>query len=137
MIGSGMDTKKPFLDTNILVRIITGDNPDLRLKAYKLISGNKQFYIPDLVIYETAYVLSGDEYKFTRSQISSDLKRLLSESNLDYNKAVFDLVFEEYPKHPKLSFADCYLCAMAASKETKIMTFDKKLTSQCKCAKKV
>lgn len=91
-----------------------------------------------MAIYEAVYVMSSKQYNFNREKIVRSLQNFLSEPRFDYNKPVFDLVFEEFPKHPKLSFADCYMCALTKVHEMNpLWTFDKKLANQCEIARAI
>ncbi|MBR3414935.1 PIN domain-containing protein [Candidatus Saccharibacteria bacterium] len=123
-----------LLDTNVILRLALGDNREQAYRALDLVTANGKFFVaPDMAIYEAAYVL-GSQYGYGRKKIIEILKTVLSQPRIDYNHEVFDIVFEEFPKHPKLSFADCYMCALGKSKEWSFFTFDEKLTKQCEMA---
>ena len=126
------------VDTNVILRVIINDGSGQRERFLDLIAAGKYFFVPDMAIYEAVYVMSSKRYNFKRERIIESLRDFLSEPRFDYNKPVFDLVFEEFPKHPKLSFADCYMCAVAKAHEMEpLWTFDRKLANQCDMAREV
>ncbi len=70
------------LDTNILVRYLTQDDPAQFQAALRLL--NKKgaaFFVPDLVLVELDWVLS-DVYGWTREEIAETFARLLTIHNL-------------------------------------------------------
>ena len=74
------------LDTNILVRLITGDDPVQAREAEALLkSGEDAFFIPDIVLAELTLVLMR-RYAFSRRDVGEVLSALLDRR---------DVVFEE------------------------------------------
>ena len=61
---------KISIDTNVLVRIITGDNEEMSSKAKGLVKryGSKEIFIPYGVILETYYVLT-KVYAFSKERL--------------------------------------------------------------------
>ncbi len=70
------------LDTNILVRYLTQDDP-VQFQAVLLLLNKKSatFFVPDLVLVEVDWVLSG-VYGWTRDEIAETFARLLTIQNL-------------------------------------------------------
>lgn len=133
-----MGLRLEAIDTNIILRAIINDVPAQADKVYELLDTSaSMFYVPDLAITEVVYNLEGDFYgKWDRETIVNALGSFLKTPRVDYNKLLFDRVFELYLKHPKLSFNDCYLAAHVADRErTPIWTFDKAFAKQAKEAK--
>jgi predicted nucleic-acid-binding protein len=68
------------LDTNVLVRLITNDDPAMRSKAVQLIEAAartaEELLVPIPVLLETLWVLSA-RYGFSRTEILDALERLL------------------------------------------------------------
>ena len=136
----GLARKKAHIehiDTNIVVRLITGDNPENYQKAKKLISKKDKLYIfEDAAMMEVVFVLSGSVYRFSREEVRRSIEFIMSFENIYFNKSVIAEALDLYVTHPKLSFVDCYLTAMTAiSGEIPLWTLDHKLASQCKIAK--
>ena len=122
-----MGLRLEALDTNILMRAVVGDIPEQAELVYDLLETSASiFYMPDQAITEAVFNLQGVKYKWDRESIVNALGEFLKTPRVDYNKSLFDKIFELYLKHPKLSFNDCYLAAHVADKDrTPIWTFDK------------
>ncbi|MFW5720679.1 MAG: PIN domain-containing protein [Candidatus Dojkabacteria bacterium] len=72
-----------FIDTNILVRIIAGDNKKHRHEAVtillKCIQGEEEGFIEDSVVAEVLYVLTSKKlYNFPRDEVTARLIALIS-----------------------------------------------------------
>ena len=132
-----MGLRLEALDTNILMRAVVGDIPEQAELVYDLLETSASiFYMPDQAITEAVFNLQGVKYKWDRESIVNALGEFLKTPRVDYNKSLFDKVFELYLKHPKLSFNDCYLAAHVADKDrTPIWTFDKAFANQTAEAK--
>ena len=131
-----MAPKSEFIDTNIILRIILADVPELRSVAVKLLEDrSRHFVISDLAISEVVYNLEKGQ-GYDRATIVASLKEVLNVgSNLTYNDSLVDKVFALYLARPKLSFNDCYLALEAASRQSPLLTFDHKLALQAPSAK--
>lgn len=127
------------IDTNIIVRLITGDDPENYEKAKKLISKkNKVFVFEDAAMMEVVFVLSSNIYRFTREEVATSIRFIMGFSNIFFNKSLISEALDLYVTHPKLSFVDCYLVAIAViSGETPLWTLDHKLAAQCKVAREL
>lgn len=133
-----MEYKHNSLDTSILVRLFTGDRPDLyqRIKTF-ISTGNRFFYIEDLAITELIYVLSdrGGVYKYPRQKVADYIDMVLSNPLFITNTTRMEKVLRIYRAHPKLSFNDCYLAVMAEERgATPLWTLDHKLALQTTAA---
>ena len=133
-----MAPKPEFIDTNIILRIILADVPELRLAAIKLLDDhNRYFIVSDLAISEVVYNLEKSQ-GYDRATVVASLKEVLdASSNLAYNSNLIDKTFSLYLAHPKLSFNDCYLATEAASHHSALLTFDHKLSLQAPSVKEV
>lgn len=124
------------IDTNIILRLILGDNPTHKQKARNLLLSGREFYVDDLAITETVYVLEGEGK--SREAIVHHLTTLLSNDMLHYHADIFAEVFPVYATHPSLSFSDCYLAAKIASLDHEpLWTFDHKFATQSPTAKEL
>lgn len=125
------------IDTNILVRLITEDDPKQVARAKKLLSHKNKLYVfEDAAMMEVVFVLAGAVYRRNRKQIADGIKTAMLIPNLVCNKGLIEDALNLYVAHPKLSFVDCYLAASThLSGETPLWTFDQKLVSQCPVAK--
>ena len=75
------------LDTNVIVRILTGDDPQQQLTALAFLrahcSNEDPGWVNRIVTVETAWVLER-VYKFTHVQIADALERLLHAAELSF-----------------------------------------------------
>ena len=120
------------IDTNLILRAILNDIPEQTEKVYDLLSAPATiFYVPDLAITEAAFTLKNPAYGLSRENIVAALREFLRAPRLDYNKPLWNEVFNQYLTHPKLSLNDCYLaCHVAGREKTPLWTFDKALARQ-------
>jgi predicted nucleic acid-binding protein len=101
-----------FLDTNVLVRHLTGDPVAQAAKATSYLLRAEELLLPDLILAELAYVLEGF-YETPRSQVAETLRAVLAFPAIRVLDA--DLLLravEAYDVH-RLDFADAYLVACA------------------------
>ena len=101
-----------FVDTNILIRYLTGDPPDLSARARKYMAEVDYLLLPDLIVAEVAYVLTSF-YNYDRPQVASALRTAMMHPTI----RVVDLQLlvraaELYERH-RMDFADAYLVASA------------------------
>lgn len=133
----GVKANIEHIDTNIIVRLITQDNPEEVKKAEKLLENKQKIYVlEDAAMMEAVYVLMGNLYCFSRQDVATSIKTVMAIDNICLNKSVISATLDMFVAHPKLSFVDCYLAIMAeTSGETPLWTLDKKLATQSKAAK--
>lgn len=126
------------LDTNIFIRLFSGDTPAQYKKVVELLSDENQTYVvEDAAILKMVHVLEVC-YGKERLDIARDINFLCSIENISANRKLFERVAKLYYKHPKLSINDCYLAIMAEEKSAEpLFTFDKKLASQLPSAKEL
>jgi predicted nucleic-acid-binding protein len=74
------------LDTSVIVRYLTGDSPRLAARAARIIDSARTLTVTDVVIAETAYVLSS-VYGVRRAAVVDSLVDLLQKRNV----AILDL----------------------------------------------
>ena len=106
-----------FLDTSVVVRYLTDDPPDLAHQAASIIDGDADLWITDVVLAETAYVLSS-VYQVQRDDIVDHLIGLLQKENLSPFALDKGLVLQGLlPCKPsgRVSFADAMVWAAARS----------------------
>lgn len=135
----GVKADIEHIDTNIIIRLITQDNPTEVKKAENLIKNKHKIYVfEDAAIMEVVYVLMSNFYCFSRQNVADGLKTVMAIDNICLNKSVISGALDMFVSHPKLSFVDCYLAVMAeASGETPLWTLDKKLATQSPIAQLV
>lgn len=114
-----------FVDTNILVRHLTGDPPDLAERATAHLAHASDLLLTDLIAAETVYVLESF-YESPRDQVAEAVRSLLAfESITCVDPALLLRAFEVY-EIDRIDFAEAYLVACAESTGVEeIVSFDR------------
>ena len=113
------------VDTNILVRLVTGDDPKQVALAQDFISGGA--WVSHLVLAETMWVLaSGFDRK--PAAIASAVDMLLDHRELVLQEPdVVAAALDHFRKKPALGFSDCLVLEIARKAgHLPLGTFDKK-----------
>jgi predicted nucleic acid-binding protein len=101
-----------FIDTNVLIRHITGDPPAQAARATRYLQKADELLLPDLILAEVAYVLESF-YEAPRAQVAATLRAVLAFAAI---RVVDDELLlrtvEVYEAH-RIDFADAYLVASA------------------------
>ncbi len=119
------------LDTNVVLRLVMADVPDLHQRARDLVaSPGARFEVSDYVFVELVFVLDR-HYGLDRQQISATVEGLLELDNLDCHESLLRAALDQWRTHPSLSFEDCLMAEHALSRgATPLWTFDHKLALQ-------
>ena len=121
-----------LLDTSIVVRYLTGDSPELAEKAALIIDGEERLQVTDVVLTETAYVLTS-VYKIPRSVVVDHLMAFLQKENIFVFALDKGLVLQALllcKPSGRVSFADAMVWAAARSSESKMVyTLDERFPS--------
>ena len=114
------------VDTNVLVRLITRDDPKQLALAEDFIS--RGAWVSTLVLAETAWVL-GSVYELGHAEIATVVEMMLSHEHLSLQDAeVVAAALERYRDVPALGFSDCLVLEIARKAGHLPMgTFDKRL----------
>ncbi|MDQ2677346.1 MAG: type II toxin-antitoxin system VapC family toxin [Actinomycetota bacterium] len=114
-----------FVDTNILVRHLTGDPPEMAARATGYLADASELYLADLIVAETVYVLESF-YEAPRDQIATAVRSLVSmRSVVTVDPALLLRTIEIY-ENDRLDFAEAYLVACAESTGTgRVASFDR------------
>jgi predicted nucleic acid-binding protein len=101
-----------FVDTNVLIRHLTGDPPELAARATRYLGAADELLLPDLILAEVAYVLESF-YEVSRAQVATTLRAVLAYPAIRVLDAdLLQRAVEVYEVH-RLDFADAYLVASA------------------------
>ena len=121
-----------FVDANILIEHLVGENPETRSRSTALFArvrmGELTITMSATVIFETCWVLSR-RYRVPRADIRDALTAiiLLPGLSLEHREVVLESL-DLWVKETPLSFADCYhLLSARHLGLTQIYTFDKKM----------
>lgn len=116
-----------FVDTNVLVRHLTGDPPEMAAWATAYLSTESELFLTDLVVAETVYVLESF-YEAPREMVAEATRSLLAlGSVVSIDKALLLRAVEVYEVN-RLDFAEAYLVACAESTGiNKVASFDRSI----------
>ncbi len=121
----------PFVDTNIIIRYLTQDDPDQAARAKQVLdqvaAGTLLVTTSETIIGELVFVLSSPRlYDLPRDEIRYHLTAILSMRGLRVpHKRMYLRALELYATTPRLDFADALSIAhMERSKLTTILSFD-------------
>ena len=122
--------KKYLLDTNVLLRFLLDDHPELSGAATRLFQEAADekclLILTDLCIAEAVWVLTS-YYKIERQKVADSLAKLLLKAGVQCPslEPVLDALVRF--KATNCDFFDCYLAAQAASSGVAIASFDNDL----------
>lgn len=116
-----------FVDTNVLIRHLTGDPPDLAARATALLASSTELLLADSIVAETVYVLES-YYKVPRQLVTEAIRSLLAfEPVITVDPALLLRAVEVY-EIDRLDFAEAYLVACAESTGVEeIASFDESI----------
>lgn len=101
-----------FVDTNVLIRHLTGDPPEQARRATRYLEESEQLLLSNLILAEVAYVLES-YYEVPREQVAGTLRSILSFRAIRVvDEALLQRAVELYEVH-RLDFADASLVASA------------------------
>lgn len=116
-----------FVDTNILVRHLTGDPPDMAARATAYLRTEIGLLLTDLVAAETVYVLESF-YEAPRDQIAQAMRSLLGLDTVSCVDSALLLRAIEVYETDRIDFAEAYLVACAESTGVgRVASFDRSL----------
>ncbi|MGH8923823.1 MAG: PIN domain-containing protein [Acidimicrobiia bacterium] len=116
-----------FVDTNILIRHLTGDPPDLATRATDFLAEAEELLLPDVIVAEIVYALESfyevpneEVARLVRSVVAFDPIRVMNPAHLLRS-------LEVYETH-RIDYAEAYLVASAeASGVDDIASFDRSI----------
>jgi predicted nucleic acid-binding protein len=116
-----------FVDTNVLVRHLTGDPPDLAARATAYLGAEPELLLTDLVAAETVYVMESF-YETPRDRVAHAMRSLVAfDSIICVDTALLLRAIEVY-ETDRLDFAEAYLVACAESTGVaKVASFDRSI----------
>ncbi len=114
-----------LLDTNVLLRWVLDDHPDLSKKARQLIEAAKrdELCISDVILAEVYYVLRGQQY--SNRKIAELFENFMQQICFTFDDETRLTTQLEIISETMLDFADCYLIARAINAHASLQTFDK------------
>jgi predicted nucleic acid-binding protein len=116
-----------FVDTNILVRHLTGDPPHMAARATAFVEAEAELLLTDLVAAETVYVLESF-YEAPRDEVAEAVRSLVSFGSIVCVDPALLLRAIEVYETDRIDFAEAYLVACAESTGVaKIASFDRSI----------
>jgi predicted nucleic acid-binding protein len=116
-----------FLDTNVLVRYLTGDPPQLARRAATFLARADELLVPDLVVAEVVYVLESF-YEVERVRVAELVRAVIAFPAIVVVDAALLLRAIEVYEVNRLDFAEAYLVASAeVSGVGAIASFDRSI----------
>jgi predicted nucleic-acid-binding protein len=114
-----------FVDTNILVRHLTGEPDELATRATAYLANAAELLLADLIVAETVYVLESF-YETPRSQVAGAIRSLLAFPPIvTIDSALLRRAVEVY-ETDRLDFAEAYLVACAETTGvSQVVSFDR------------
>lgn len=125
-----VESRRAVIDTNLLVRYLTEDDPakanDVKRLLLKAAGGEIRLLIPSVVIAELVWVLQSF-YKLERSEIVPLLNAILHTHGVEVSdKTVVSDAIAIY-RDEAIDFIDAWIVAFAKAAEVRaIYTFDRK-----------
>ena len=115
-----------YIDTTVLMRVITGDDKALAEQAIAQIQsgGQNEFSILDAVLVELCFVLEFHDYKMSRTDIAEAIEALIAIPQISVTDKTINAL-RLYKKHPKLDYTDCLLFQIGG--KNGVLTFDNEL----------
>ena len=116
-----------FVDTNVLIRHLTGDPPDLAARATSFLAGADELLLPDLIVAEIVYVLES-YYEVPTEDVARLVRSVIAFAPIQtLDPAVLLRSLEVYETH-RIDFAEAYLVASAeAAGIPDIVSFDRSI----------
>lgn len=116
-----------FVDTNVLVRHLTGDPPEMAAGATAYLRDATDLLLTDLIAAETVYVLESF-YGAPRDEIATALRSLIAFDSIMCVDPPLLLRAAEVYEIERIDFAEAYLVACAESTDVgAILSFDRSI----------
>jgi predicted nucleic acid-binding protein len=113
-----------LLDTNVVIRHLTGDPPEMARRATRFLATEVELALVDVVLAECVYVLRS-VYGVDRPRIAEMMRAALAMPTISADTELFLRALEIY-ELDRLDFAEAYLVAAAELTGVKsIASFDK------------
>lgn len=116
-----------FVDTNVLIRHLTGDPPDLAARATAVLASGERLLLTDLVLAECVYVLES-YYEVARARVAELTRSAIALPAIEALDPGTLLRALEVYELDRLDFAEAYLVAQAeATGIYEVLSFDRSI----------
>lgn len=116
-----------FLDTNVLIRHLTGDPPEMAARATAALAGPEPLLLADLVVAECVYVLESF-HDVERDRVAEVMRAAIALPGIETVDP--DLLIRALTAYEadRLDFAEAYLVALAETTGVgRIVSFDRSI----------
>ena len=111
-VGGASARLSAFVDSNVLIRHLTGDPPEQAKRATEFLRGNESLIVVDLVAAEVVYVLES-VYEVERERVAELVRAIVGFPAVAVpDEALLLRAFEIYEQY-LIHFAESYLAACA------------------------
>ena len=116
-----------FIDTNVLIRHLTGDPPDMAAAATRFLAEADDLLVVDLVIAEVVYVLESF-YRVERARVAELIRRIVAfDAVRVQDEGLILRSIEIYEEH-RIDYAEAYLCGCAeGTAGSSVASFDRSI----------
>lgn len=116
-----------FVDTNILIRHLTGDPPDTASRATAFLAEAEELLLPDMIVAEIVYVLESF-YELSAGDVARAVRSVIAYPPIKILDAALLLRALEVYETTRIDFAEAYLVASAETAGiTDIVSFDRSI----------
>jgi predicted nucleic acid-binding protein len=116
-----------FVDTNVLIRHLTGDPAEMAARATAYLETESELLLTDLVVAETVYVLES-YYEVPRDQVAEAMRSLVGLSSVVTVDPPLLLRALEIYETEGIDFAESYLVACAETTGVnRVASFDRSI----------
>jgi predicted nucleic acid-binding protein len=116
-----------FVDTNVLIRHLTGDPPDMAARATAALASGERLLLADLVLAECVYVLESF-YEVPPVQVAALMRAAIALPAIEVVDEASLLRALEVHELDRVDFAEAYLVAQAeATGVGEILSFDRSI----------
>jgi predicted nucleic-acid-binding protein len=113
-----------LLDTNVVIRHLTGDPPEMARRATQFLAANAELVLVDVVLAECVYVLQS-VYEADRRGVAEMMRAALAMTMISADTELLLRALEIY-ELDRLDFPEAYLVAAAEFTDVEsIASFDK------------
>lgn len=117
-----------WVDANVLLRLLTGDPPDMATRALELARsaerGEVRLKLAALVVAEVVWVL-GSFYRFDRRRIAEVVASLVTAEGVEVEQEEVVLAALLEMSDANVDFVDAYLAEIARRHDESVASFDR------------
>jgi predicted nucleic-acid-binding protein len=116
-----------FLDTNVLIRHLTGDPPELAQRATQFLTAAEELLVPDLIVAGVVYVLESF-YEVERPRVAELVRAIIAFPAITVLDQDLLLRAIEIYEIDRIDFAEAYLVASAERSDiNSVVSFDRSI----------